>query len=233
MKGASHLAAVAVLAELALSGCSNAPERATAGFGVAAPELRALFRRGGEATAPLRPTPGFPGLDPSLIAGQTAPMMGAYIEDRQALAALVAVETSAGVTSWRTADSIGLAISDRGMLVATRGLGADLLAADVSQTAALVGSGRSGTAQRRQVYLDGVYGRVNVTLTCTVTPMGAETLVLNGRQHRTLRFDERCTGAGAPVVNRYWRDINGPLIRQSSQWIGADVGTVHLQRLIE
>jgi hypothetical protein len=222
-----------LMAGLALSACGNSPELRAAGFSEMAPDLRALASRRSASAAPLQPTPGFPGLDPALVAGQTVPMMGAYLEDRQALAGLVAVETNGGVVSWRTADNIGLSMSQSGLLIATRGLGGDLHAADISQTAALIASGQSGTVRRSHVYLDGVYRPVPVDLTCTITPAGTETLVLNNRSLRTIRFDETCRNGDTTVTNRYWRDATGPLIRQSSQWVGPGVGVVHLQRLIE
>jgi hypothetical protein len=224
----------AVVAGLVLSGCGNMAGSEGAILREAGTAVQAsLPRSGGAQAARLQPTPGFPGLDPSLIAGQTTATMGAYLEDRQALAALVPSGRNGAVQTWLTADQIALSLTGGGVLTATRGLGSDLHAADAGQTAALIAAGQGGSAERRHVYLDGLFRPVSVTLTCTVQPAGTETLVLNGRRHATLRFDERCQGAEGPVVNRYWRDASGPVIRQSSQWIGPGVGMVHLQRLVD
>lgn len=229
----SRLAPVLLVGAVALAGCGNSPELGSTGLNALGADVRSLLNRDGAEAQRLRPTEGFPGLDPALIAGQTVPMMGAYLEDRQALAGLVVLEAGGGVVNWRTADNTGLALSPAGMLVATRGLGADLHTADSARTAALIAAGQGGTARRRHVYLDGVYRPVTVDLTCTVTPAGAETLVLNNRSLRTIRFDETCRGDDVAITNRYWRDASGPLIRQSSQWVSPGAGTIHLQRLIE
>lgn len=222
-----------LVAGLGLSACGNSQELRVGGMSETMEATRGVFARRSAPVERLQPTPGFPGLDPALIAGQTVPLLGAYLEQHDTLAGLHAVGSSGGVVSWRSADNVGLALAGGGILISSRGLGSDLHAADVGQTAALVAAGRAGTAQRRHAYLDGVYRERIVTLACTVQPAGPEVLVLNGRSLRTLRIDEHCTGGGYDFVNRFWRDAGGPLIRQSTQWIGPEAGTIHLQRLVE
>lgn len=222
----------ALAAALALGACGNSPELG-GGTNEALGATRARLAARSADTEPLRPTPGFPGLDPALIAAQTVPIMGAYLEAREAVAGLYIGGRSAGIVAWRTADAVGLSLSESGILVSTRGLGEDLMASDSRQSAALIAAGRAGTAERRHVYLDGTFREHSLRLTCTVQPAGPEVLVLNGRTLRTLRIDEHCAGGGHAFVNRYWRDAGGPLIRQSSQWVGPQAGTLHLQRLIE
>lgn len=230
--GARYLRIAAAAAGIALAGCSNSPTFGTLGYDQIAPSLAALGSGRAAQAERLRPTPGFPGLDPAVIAGVTMPLMGAYLESLQAVSALSPAASNGPVDTWQTSDQVMMSFVGGGVLVSSRGLAGDLHAADASQTAALIGAGRGGAAQRRHVYLDGVFARQTVTLTCTVEPSGAETLRLNGRAHATLRFDETCSdGAGLRVVNRYWRDARGPTIRQSSQWIGPIAGTIHLQRL--
>jgi len=235
MRLSRALSVAGLMSGLVLAGCSNSP-----GLGQGDAEQITQIVRGSigwvsrdQGATRLQPTSGFPGLDPALLAGYRHPAMGAYVSRTQALAALTLVSSARGLAHWRTTDDVSLTLSGPGVLVATRGLGEDLHAADASQTAALIAAGQAGTAQRRHVYLDGVFAQQRVTLTCTVQPVGPETLVLGGRSLPTLRFDERCEGAGEPIVNSYWRDARGPLIRQSSQWVGPRIGMIHLQRLIE
>lgn len=230
----SHfILALAAVAGLGLSACGNSSDLRSGTMTEMMSNARGMIPGSRARAERLRPTPGFPGLDPALIAGQTVPIIGAYTEGTQALAGLYSIGISNGVQSWRTADNAGLSMTSSGVLVSSRGLGADLHAAEVQQTAALIAAGRAGTAQRRHAYLDGISRQQTVTLTCTVQPMGAETLVLNGRSLNTLRFDESCAGDGHSFVNRYWRDAGGPLIRQSSQWVSPAAGMLHVQRLIE
>jgi len=221
-------------AVLALAGCGNDPDTAGAGLGAFAPDVRSLIeaRRAPDtpAAAP-RPGAGFPGLDPALIADFQDPLLGAYIASRGALAGLTVLGTTGDHVVWQTADNIGLTVSDRGLLVQTRGLGADLHVADTRQTEALIAAGQGGTASRRHVYLDGIYSQQDLRMSCTITPAGAETLVLNRRQVATRRFDERCTAPGTEVTNSYWRSAASGRVVQSIQWIGPEIGSIHLQRL--
>jgi hypothetical protein len=232
-----------VLAGLTLAlmaACSNAPPgEASVGaetFG-AVRGLMPQLRSGGdgpESPGRLRPTPGFPGLEPAVIARhQQGALMGGYLESRDAMAVLVLAATNRDTQTWFTADQVSLSMSGGGMLVSTRGLGPDLQAANVSQSAALIAAGRSGSAQRRHVYIDGVLSRYDRVFSCDVQQTGTQTLVLNARSYRTLTFDENCRGDGIQFTNRYWRDAAGPTIRQSTQWIGPELGVVHLQRLID
>ena len=182
----------------------------------------------------LTPTPGFPGLDPALTQAVDTSLLGAYIETREALAGLSPVEAAAGRVHWRTPDSVEIVTSSRGMVLATRGLGADLHAADASQTEALIATGRAGQASRRHVYLDGIYRTQSVSLSCRVERSGEQVISVNNRAHRVIRFDETCSGASDVIRNSYWRDAAAPgIIRQSIQWVGEDVGRLHLQRLVD
>lgn len=219
-------------ATLALGACSNAAgfePGMTAALGPARAMI-AQWREAGSAEV-LRPTPGFPGLDPALIAGRSDPMMGAVLPSIEAVAGLVPGGESGGHAQWRTADNVAIMLTGGGIVSSTRGLGADLHASDVAQTTALVADGRAGQAERLHVYMDGAYARSELRFTCTVQPQGAETLVLNGRSRPVVRIDEACAGGGVTFTNVYWRDARGPLVRQSSQWLGPELGVIHLQRL--
>jgi hypothetical protein len=224
-----------VAAALALAACGNAPELRTP-FLVAIEDARATLSQR-DTTPPLRPTAGFPGLDPAVIAGRTEPTMGAWLPLREAVAGLGLVAAQGGHAIWQTADNSQITLAGGGVLVSTRGLGADLHASDAAQTVALITAGRAGTATRRHVWVDPLYRQIDLTLSCTITPAGRETLRLNGRAHPVLRLDEACTGSlptgPVAIANTYWRDVRGPTLRQSIQWIGPDLGQIYLQRLVD
>lgn len=230
-KNAGRRWGVAVVALALLAGCGNTPGMGT-GLLASVAEVRAIRAAQPEQAQRLQPTAGFPGLDPALLGGRTDPMMGAYVESSGAVAGLIPAGPRGGaVATWMTADNISVSLLGGGVVVGTRGLGADLHLADVSQTAALVAAGRAGTAERRHVYLDPLYRETEVRLSCTLAPTGAEVLVLNGQRRPVQRFQEHCSGGGHQVTNTYWRDARGPTIRQSSQWLGPELGMIHLQRL--
>ncbi len=225
---------LAALLALALSGCSSGGGMEVGVTPVVAPVLENLrARQAGATAAPLRPTPGFPGLDPALIAGRSDPMMGAVVPRRDAVAGLVPLYAGPRHQVWQTADRISITLVSGGVVTSTRGLGPDLHASDAEASASLIAAGRAGQTTRRHVYLDGLFRPQNLSFTCTVQPAGREVLVLNGRQRPVLRIDETCSGSGHSFTNVYWRDAAQPLIRQSTQWIGPDLGVIHLQRLID
>lgn len=223
----------ATLSLAVLAGCNNTPELGRSGTAIAVDSVRQLVSQRQAQATRLEPTPGFPGLDPALVAGAGMPILGAYLESRGLVAGLAIAAQQGGRVTWATADNVAVTLSDDGVLLSSRGLGADLLASDSAQTQALIARGQGGTAQRRHTYLDGVFVPVRVSLTCTVTLDGPEALTLGSRHHATLRFTETCQGDGLSVTNRYWRDQRGSRIRQSMQWIGPQAGTLYLQRLID
>lgn len=236
MRSRRLLNSLAVLALASgLSACASSTDTEASALTQSVSVLRAAFNASGsEETGSLRPTAGFPGIDPAILAGHSTPLLGVYIESREALAGLSPVEAGAGRIHWRTPDNIEVVTTGTGMLVATRGLGADLQAADARQTAALIASGRSGDAQRRHAYLDGNYAIQDVTLSCQVQRLGEDVIQVNNRSHRVIRFAETCTGLAEPIQNSYWRDAGATgLLRQSIQWVGPDIGRVHMQRLVD
>jgi hypothetical protein len=219
---------------LVLTACGNTPDMGS-GLQVSADAARGVFaqQRAARTAQPLQPTAGFPGLDPALIAGRSDPMMGAYLPASAAVSGLVRAGQNGPHVTWQTADSIAVTLVGGGLVSSTRGLGDDLHASDLAQSAALVAAGRAGTAERRHVYLDGLSRPQSLRLTCTVTPGGPEVLVLNGQRRPVVRIDERCQGQGQDFTNTYWRDARGPVVRQSTQWLGPSLGVIHLQRLID
>lgn len=98
-----------------------------------------------------------------------------------------------------------------GMLVATRGLGHDLMAADARQTRAALRAG-GGTARRVHETLDGLDRIVRSAFDCTVSARGGEAIELGNRKLTARRFDERCEGSGLIFENRYWLDAAGEIV---------------------
>jgi len=226
------LAILACVLATALAGCGNVEDPQAGLFRQLSGALGPIFNRA-EAPARLRPTGAFPGVDPALVAGTTAPLTGAWLEKAEALATLAIATQSGDMVTWRTGDGATLTLADGGVLVATRGLGADLNASDASATRAAIRAGQSATVSRRYVHLNTAYERRETRVSCTLTAMGPETLTINNRTHRTLRLEEACRGDGLTFTNRYWRDARGPAIWQSTQWISPEAGVIHLQRLVE
>ncbi|SFE72541.1 YjbF family lipoprotein [Roseivivax sediminis] len=94
-----------------------------------------------------------------------------------------------GAVLWLAPDGAGFTFRG-GLLVATRGLGDDLMSTDVSDLAALMSAGEDGLAERFQSRLDGEGQTVLESYVCTVTVSG-------------MRVSEDCTGMTEDFVNTY------------------------------
>ncbi|MGR3738624.1 MAG: YjbF family lipoprotein [Limimaricola soesokkakensis] len=108
-----------------------------------------------------------------------------------------------------------------GMLVSTRGLGPDLMAADTRQSRAALRAG-GGQAVRVHETLDGLDRIERAEFNCTVSLQGTEAVNLGNRQVTARRFDEECQGTGLIFTNYYWLDAAGEII-SSRQFISQSV----------
>ncbi len=108
-----------------------------------------------------------------------------------------------------------------GMLVSTRGLKDDLMAADARQSRAAL---RAGGGQARRVHetLDGLDRIVRAEFDCTVTPKGVESIDLGQRRISARRFDESCKGEALIFDNYYWLDDAGEIV-SSRQFVSQTV----------
>lgn len=221
---------VALALTLVLAGCSGGAPAEDAALQAQFAGLDGLLSR----------APGLsrPAAAPALVVvdgrptAAPGPLLGVELPMRNATARLAPSGRNGEVTTWRSVDAVSLSLRAPGVLVATRGLGDDLLIADVDATAAALTRGVTGAVQRRHVRLDGNLQQQEVRFACTLTDAGSERITVGGRMRDTRRFDERCEGGAAgSFTNRYWRDAAGPVIWQSEQWGGPELGLLRLQRL--
>lgn len=122
---------------------------------------------------------------------------------------LFEAETNGDVTTFLTLDGISLSMRE-GILVATRGLGFDLMIADVSGLLPLLETGGRYTRVHR--YLDGEDRLLSFEFRCDVRP-GPE-------------IREICEGDDFSFENRYASRQGTGLFALSRQWIGPDWGTI-------
>jgi len=137
-------------------------------------------------------------------------------------------DTPGQIVVWRTEDHITLALRS-GVLIATRGLGDDILSAS-----ALVGAGRVGPVSggQRRYQIRGLDNRTQLlVMACSLTDLGGETVEIVEQRHATRHLQERCEGAGGVVVNDYWVDSRSGRIWQSRQWAGPTIGYLRIRQL--
>ncbi len=140
------------------------------------------------------------------------------LPQRGARATLAPVARRENVTVWQTLDGITLTFED-GVLTQTRGLGDDLMSADVSHRLAMLrGDTPDGYYPHIRAYLDGENQTVFRSFQCRRTgsarrPSGAEA---GARVLR--RIEETCISPRRRFTNIYWLDSSGTVVK-SRQWV--------------
>lgn len=140
------------------------------------------------------------------------------------------------ITVWRTVDNITLATRG-GVLIATRGMGGDLLSSNVQLAGDAPGPARGG--ERLMTIRTQDNQALHLALRCELTDLGPVTIEIVGHHHPTRHLRETCTGgvsgdgAGNPglVVNDYWVDSRAGLVWKSRQWAGPNIGYLRLRRI--
>ena len=150
----------------------------------------------------------------------------ATLPDRGAEAVLGPVSRTGGVTEWQTLDGITLAFRD-GVLTGTRGLGDDLMSADVSGDVAMLRGTGSGYHPHIRSYLDGENQTVFRSYQCRPT---ARDRNMTGQEAALRRVTMRCVSPRDSFTNVYWLDSGGTVIR-SRQWVGPQIGYMETQRV--
>ncbi|QQA43074.1 YjbF family lipoprotein [Pelagovum pacificum] len=162
----------------------------------------------------------------AIASGET--LLYASIPSREANAYVQEVGRNGSEVTWLSPDGITVTY-ENGLLVATRGLGPDLMAANVSGTVAAIRQG-GGSVTRSHEYLDGLDHLVRQDYSCTVTRVGNEPIEIFEVAHATVKYEESCQSAGATFTNTYWVDNSG-VVWKSRQLISPPVGYLDTYRL--
>ncbi len=141
---------------------------------------------------------------------------------------LTVLDDKGDVLTWKTPD--GATFSQRsGVLIQTRGLGADLMSAQAPSVGQLM---QPGTSYQRIYYFLGDDDQgTRRTYDCTTTIVGKERIEVLGRSHRATHVSETCERKLGKLTNDYW--IEGASIRQSRQWVSGAIGYIEFQRVID
>ncbi|MCB2136872.1 MAG: YjbF family lipoprotein [Rhodobacteraceae bacterium] len=115
-----------------------------------------------------------------------------------------------------------------GLLVATRGLGHDLMSAELGSAATLIAQRAEGEYQRANRYLDGEGLERPLPMTCSLKRGGSEQFAFAGTTYATEILNETCRSTGLTVTNAYWVTRDGTIAR-SRQWIGPALGYAGIQ----
>lgn len=212
---------------LNLVACGNAPGREVTGVSVAKGIFSRIANRG---AAPATP-------DPAQVAQQVANTLAATtgqvivvsIPNRDALAVMQEIERNGAYTTYGTSDRRSLTLKG-GMLTATRGLGNDLMSADVDGPARLIRARQEGRAERVNRHLDGENLTLAPQMICIVTPGGQSHITIGTIDSPVTQVEETCTSLDETRTNTYRVSPDGRIL-QSRQWVSPLNGYIVIQQL--
>ena len=134
---------------------------------------------------------------------------------------MVPVSQTGNRTTWISADNVTVTVQD-GILVATRGLPRDLMAARVDGVRAALSAG-GGSAQRVHETLDDLDQISTELLQCSIVFDAAETVTILQKAIPTRRFKETCQGQRTAFSNTYWIASGNRLVK-TSQAVAPETG---------
>ena len=170
------------------------------------------------------------GLTPAMLAEVGRPTILVTLPKRDNVQALFFEEArNAHTVTWLSVAN-EFVLLQRGVLSGTRGLGGDLMSADLAEVhAALAGGRAQGVRIHRR--LDGENHTVAQSYVCDyVRRPGTEAVTAYLTQVQARRVDETCTGVDRVFENRYWLSGSGRVIR-AVQWVGESIGYLNYERL--
>ncbi len=150
-------------------------------------------------------------LTPDVLAQIDGPLLLVQIPSRGEVAGLTRVGSNDGIDTFLTSNGVSISLRD-GAVVATRGLGFDLMTADVTQPLAAISGGQQ-QAVRIHRYLDGENQLIARSFICTYSVTAARRVV------------ETCKSPGTSFENEYVVDSNR-VITSSRQWISPEIGSI-------
>jgi hypothetical protein len=118
-----------------------------------------------------------------------------------------------------------------GAILATRGFGGDLVAADVSALAQHIQARTPASYDRQFRFLGSQYEIRRATLNCVFAIKGAEEIKIVEQTKTLTHLVETCKDpGGGSFDNDFWVSSDG-VVWQSRQWLGPTLGQIFLQRL--
>ncbi|MFN4154412.1 MAG: YjbF family lipoprotein [Paracoccaceae bacterium] len=172
----------------------------------------------GSAPAPARMTR-------ARLAEVITPVMLVTINNTGHEALIAEIQTNGGVSTWSSVDDITISLRN-GVIVATRGFGADLMAAAVP---AVSRSNGGGTAHVRvHTLLNGEDQPVRTQFACIMQNVGQKVIDIVEISYQSTHVIETCAADGERFQNEYWIS-NDQKMRKSKQWISADVGFLTIE----
>ncbi len=214
-----NLPRAALVAAMVLSGCG---EMANSGLG--SQVVGALV----PALVGAPPAPSALDFSPQTIAANTSQFQIFTINAMAVQAPARLIQDNGPEQTWTSQSGFTASFQD-GLLVATRGLGDDLMASDTGQVRAVLAQG-GGQAQRAVDFLDDFDQIETVRFECEIDAQGREVVDLGLRQPELAKYEETCSSPKLVFTNIYWLDEAGEIL-QSRQFVSQTVAYLRSNRL--
>ncbi|UWR26529.1 YjbF family lipoprotein [Sulfitobacter sp. S223] len=130
------------------------------------------------------------------------------------------------VEVWNSTDNAQIILRN-GVLVGTRGIGSDIIAADADMTIRALQAGATTSGTRRYTISDGDVTTTDYVFSCNVRNMGGERISVANQLFDTRHMREDCVGGPQQAVrlsNDYWVQPGSGLVRKSRQWVSPSAG---------
>lgn len=157
---------------------------------------------------------------PSLPSDVEGNVLFTTLSGKNATAALVRQTTRGDTTTWISPGQVTLTLVDD-ILVTSRGLGNDLMGADIAGVRGAIRTG-SGSTTRVHSFLDSQDQIYSITLNCTYDRIGPEEVTLVAGPRTLTRVDENCASPQLVFTNSYW--MSGDTIVRFKQAISPTEG---------
>lgn len=212
--------AAALSAVLLLSGCGDLAKTGI-GSRVIGVVFPSMVQAEGPTTDPLD-------FSPQTIAANTSQYQIFTINALGVQAPGRLVQDNGADQTWASQSGFTASYRD-GLLVATRGLGSDLMASDTGQVRSVLAQG-GGHAQRAVDFLDDFDQIETVRFECEIDAQGREVVDLGLRQPELAKYEETCSSSKLVFTNIYWLDGTGEIL-QSRQFVSQTVAYLRSNRL--
>ncbi len=170
---------------------------------------------------------GSPALTRELIDVQDVELLRVSLISAEATGLVVFGSRNGDNVTWVSQEGQSFTFRE-GLLSGTRGLGDDLMGADLSGAVASLEDG--GNHFRTLDFMSSLDEIDRLTFECTTVHVRREDLTIVERTYSTTVIEETCMIGTSGFKNTYWRDDEG-VIWQARQWISAGVGYLGYQRL--
>lgn len=134
------------------------------------------------------------------------------------------------VEIWNSSDNAQVFLRN-GVVVGTRGIGGDIIAADANVTVRALQNRSGANGVRTYIISDGDVTTTEYRLRCDLRDMGSESISVVNLVFNAEHIQENCVGGptGDTVIqNDYWVQHATGLVRKSRQWMGPKTGYFEL-----